>query len=46
MAFMDKVKGMLGIPEDTDMELDEDSLIPAKILFSENPRPLTSSRTK
>ena len=24
MAFMDKVKGMLGIPEDTDMELDED----------------------
>ena len=24
MAFMDKVKGMLGIPEDTDMEMDED----------------------
>ncbi len=24
MAFMDKVKGMLGIPEDTDMDMDED----------------------
>ena len=24
MAFMDKVKGMLGIPEDTDIDMDED----------------------
>ena len=45
MAFMDKVKGMLGIPEDTDIDMDEDVAQDEEIEETEEDKQSDSAKT-